>query len=67
MDINDKPKFDRKEYNRLYREKNKEKINNQIKERNYNRYHNDEQYRKQSIELAKISVKKQREKKKLLL
>jgi hypothetical protein len=66
MDFNDKPKFDRKEYNRLYREKNREKINNQIKERNHNRYHNDEEYRKQCIELAKISVKKQREKKKLL-
>jgi hypothetical protein len=67
MNFNDKSKFDRKEYNRLYREKNKEKMNNQSREKNYIRYHNDEEYRKHCIETAKISVKKQREIKKLFI
>lgn len=67
MDINIKPKFNKKEYNKAYIEANKEKINSQIRERNHIRYNNDEEYRKRCIELAKISVKKQREAKKKLL
>jgi hypothetical protein len=60
-------KFSKKEYNAKYKEEHKEKINNQIKERNHNRYNTDEEYRRRCIELAKISVKKQREAKKKLL
>ncbi len=60
MDVVDKPKFNKKEYNKAYIEANKEKYYQMSRERNRERYYTDEQYRAKIIERAKISVKNRR-------
>lgn len=51
----------KKEYNKRYRELHRDHINKLISERNHERYHNDLEYRKKTIENAKVSVKKHRD------
>lgn len=53
-------KFNKKEYNKAYIEANKEKYYKMSRERNMERYYTDEEFRKQIIERAKISVKNRR-------
>lgn len=60
MDIVEKPKFNKKEYNKAYMEANKEKYNTMSRERNKERYYTDAEYRAKIIERAKISVKSRR-------
>ena len=60
MDIIEKPKFNKKEYNKAYLEANKEKYNKMSRERNKERYYTDAEYREKIIERAKISVKNRR-------
>ena len=60
MDIVDKPRFNKKEYNKAYLEANKEKYNKMSRERNKERYYTDAEYRAKIIERAKISVKNRR-------
>jgi len=60
MDIVDKPRFNKKEYNKAYLEANKEKYNKMSRERNMERYYTDDEYRALIIERAKISVKNRR-------
>ena len=60
MDIVEKPKFNKKEYNKAYLEANKEKYNKMSRERNMERYYTDAEYRAKIIERAKISVKNKR-------
>ena len=60
MDIVEKPKFNKKEYNKAYLEANKEKYNKMSRERNMERYYTDAEYRAKIIERAKISVKNRR-------
>lgn len=60
MDIVEKPKFNKKEYNKAYIEANKEKYNTMSRERNRERYYTDSEYRAKIIERAKISVKNRR-------
>ena len=60
MDISTTQKFNKKEYNKLYLEANKEKYYKMSRERNMERYYTDEDFRKQIIERAKISVKNKR-------
>lgn len=57
MDIVEKPKFNKKEYNKAYIEANKEKYNTMSRERNKERYYTDSEYRALIIERAKISAK----------
>jgi hypothetical protein len=57
MDIVEKPKFNKKEYNKAYLEANKEKYSKMSRERNMERYYTDAEYRAKIIERAKISVK----------
>ncbi len=54
------PKFNKKEYNKLYLEANREKYYKMSRERNMERYYTDEEFRKQIIERAKISTKNKR-------
>ena len=58
--INDKPKFDKKAYNKAYLQQHKEKYNKMSLERNLERYYTDEEFRRQVIERAKLSVKNKR-------
>lgn len=51
----------KREYNKRYRELHRDHINKLISERNHERYHNDLEYRRKTIENAKISVKKHRD------
>jgi hypothetical protein len=60
MDVVEKTKFNKKEYNKAYIEANKEKYYQMSRERNRERYYTDEQYRAKIIERAKISVKNRR-------
>ena len=60
MDIDDTPKFNKKEYNKAYLEKSKEKYYKMSRERNMERYYTDEKFRAKIIERAKISVKNRR-------
>jgi hypothetical protein len=60
MDIIEKPKFNKKEYNKAYLEANKEKYSKMSRERNMERYYTDAEYRAKIIERAKISVKNKR-------
>jgi len=60
MDIVDKPKFNKKEYNKAYIEANKDKYNKMSRERNKERYYTDAEYLAKIIERAKISVKTRR-------
>ena len=60
MDIVEKPKFNKKEYNKAYLEANKEKYSKMSRERNMERYYTDAEYRAKIIERAKISVKNKR-------
>ena len=60
MDIVEKPKFNKKEYNKAYMEANKEKYNTMSRDRNKERYYTDAEYRAKIIERAKISVKNRR-------
>jgi hypothetical protein len=60
MDIVDKPKFNKKEYNKAYIEANKDKFNAVSRERNKERFYTDVEYRAKIIERAKISVKTRR-------
>ena len=60
MDIVEKPKFNKKEYNKAYLEANKEKYSKMSRERNMERYYTDQEYRAKIIERAKISVKNRR-------
>ena len=60
MDIVDKPRFNKKEYNKAYLEANKEKYYKMSRERNMERYYTDSEYRAKIIERAKISVKNKR-------
>ena len=55
-----KPKFNKKEYNKLYLQQNKEKYNEKSRNRNYERYYTDEEYCAKIIECAKLSVYKKR-------
>lgn len=56
----DKQKFNKKEYNKNYLLKNKEKYNEMSRNRNYDRYYTDDEYRAKIIERAKLSVYKKR-------
>lgn len=58
--IEDKPRFNKKEYNKAYLEANKEKYYKMSRERNHERYYTDEEFRRQIIERAKLSVKNKR-------
>jgi hypothetical protein len=60
MDVVEKPRFNKKEYNKAYLEANKEKYYAMSRERNRERYYSDEEYRAKIIERAKISVKNRR-------
>lgn len=60
MDVVEKPKFNKKEYNKAYIEANKDKYNTMSRERNRERYYTDVEYRALIIERAKISVKNRR-------
>lgn len=55
-----KNKFNKAEYNKRYLEEHKEKYYKMSRERNMERYYTDEEFRKQIIERAKISVKNKR-------
>jgi hypothetical protein len=55
-----KPKFNKQDYNKAYLEANKEKYYEMSRNRNKERYYTDEEFRKQIIERAKISVKNRR-------
>ena len=58
MDIDDTPKFNKKEYNRANLEKkSKEKYYKMSRERNMERYYTDEEFRAKIIERAKSSLK----------
>jgi len=63
----DKPKFDKKAYNKAYLEANKEKYYKMSRERNMERYYSDTEFRRQIIERAKSSVKNKRLEMKQLL
>ena len=52
MDIVEKPKFNKKEYNKAYLEANKEKYSKMSRERNMERYYTDAEYRAKIIERA---------------
>ena len=54
------PDLTKKVYNKAYLEVNKEKYYKISRERNMERYYTDEEFRKQIIEKAKVSVKKSR-------
>lgn len=56
----DKPKFDKKAYNKAYLAENREKYYKMSRERNMERYYTDNEFRKQIIERAKLSVKNKR-------
>jgi hypothetical protein len=56
----EKPKFNKKEYNKNYLLKNKDKYNEMSRNRNYDRYYTDDEYRAKIIERAKLSVYKKR-------
>lgn len=58
--VEDKPRFNKKEYNKAYLEANKEKYYKMSRERNHERYYTDEEFRRQIIERAKLSVKNKR-------
>ena len=60
MDVVEKPKFNKKEYNKAYLEANREKYYAMSRERNRERYYTDVEYRAKIIERAKISVKNRR-------
>jgi len=60
INLEDKPRFNKKEYNKAYLEANKEKYYKMSRERNQERYHTDDEFRKQIIERAKLSVKNKR-------
>lgn len=60
MDVVEKPKFNKKEYNKAYIEANKEKYYAMSRDRNRERYYTDAEYRAKIIERAKISVKNRR-------
>ena len=60
MDVVEKPKFNKKEYNKAYIEANKEKYYAMSRDRNKERYYTDTEYRAKIIERAKISVKNRR-------
>ena len=60
MDVVEKPKFNKKEYNKAYIEANKEKYYAMSRDRNRERYYTDTEYRAKIIERAKISVKSKR-------
>ncbi len=60
MDVVEKPKFNKKEYNKSYIEANKEKYCAMSRDRNRERYYTDAEYRAKIIERAKISVKNRR-------
>jgi hypothetical protein len=45
MDVIEKIKFNKKEYNKAYLEANKEKYNKMSRERNRERYYTDAEYR----------------------
>ena len=60
MDIVEKPKFNKKEYNKAYIEANKEKYYKMSRDRNRERYYTDDEFRAKIIERAKISVKNRR-------
>jgi hypothetical protein len=57
---NEKPKFDKTAYNKAYLQAHKEKYKKMSCERNLERYYTDEDFRRQVIERAKLSVKKKR-------
>jgi len=56
----DKPKFNKKAYNRAYLEANKENFYKMSREGNMERCDTDNEFRKQIIERAKLSVKTKR-------
>ncbi len=58
--MEEKPKFNKKLYNKEYLQRNKEKYNQMSRERNQERYYTDEEYRQKIIERAKLSVYKKR-------
>ena len=60
MDVVEKPKFNKKEYNKAYIEANKEKYYAMSRDRNKERYYTDAEYRAKIIERAEISVKNRR-------
>jgi hypothetical protein len=60
LPMDDKPRFNKKEYNKAYLEANKEKYYKMSRERNMERYYADDEFRRQIIERAKLSVKNKR-------
>ena len=60
LPMDDKPRFNKKEYNKAYLEANKEKYREMSRLRNHERYYSDDEFRRQIIESAKLSVKNKR-------
>jgi hypothetical protein len=58
--IEERPRFNKKDYNKEYLQRNKEKYNKMSRERNQERYYTDEEYRQKIIERAKLSVYRKR-------
>ena len=49
LPMDDKPRFNKKEYNKAYLEANKEKYYKMSRERNMERYYTDDEFRRQII------------------
>ena len=60
MEVVEKPKFNKREYNKAYLEANKEKYYKMSRERNMERYYTDAEFRAKIIERAKISTRNRR-------
>ncbi len=58
--LEEKQRFNKKEYNKAYLEANKEKYREMSRLRNHERYYSDDEFRRQIIERAKLSVKNKR-------
>lgn len=57
---NSKPKFDKAAYNKAYLAEHKEKYNKMSRDRNYDRYYNDEEFRLKVREQAKLAQRQRR-------
>lgn len=55
-----KPKFDKASYNKAYLAEHKEKYNKMSRDRNYERYYSDEEFRQKVREQAKLAQRQRR-------
>lgn len=55
-----KPKFDKASYNKAYLSEHKDKYNKMSRERNYERYYTDEEFRQKVMEQAKLAQRQRR-------